>query len=427
MSEIAEGLGGVMEGALSGRAVEPADGESKGGVTQFQPEECANCGAMVTTTFCPQCGQKRKVHRSLAVIGHDLIHGVLHLDGKFWLTLPLLVFKPGKLTRRYINGERAKFVSPMAMFLFSVFAMFAIFQMLGLSAPIDLEGDASAQLTALVESERENVAQKIEQIDAELASDDLDQAQRIESGIEREQLETDLTALDNRGRNLTRWLTSGNPSFLNDLATQGKLQIADAKEHLNSLPAGSEEYRDLAAEIASAEKGLADLAEFRPVAQESDPFIEEDLTVSFVQTGVEPLDAFLAKWNKNPSLMLYKLQANGYKFSWLLIPLSIPFVWLVFAWKRRFKAYDHAIFVTYSLSFMSLLFIAVSLAGSFGAPVPLVVLPLLIIPPVHLYKQLRGTYEIGQFSALWRLLLLSIFIWIVLILFLQALLLLGAF
>jgi hypothetical protein len=77
-------------------------------------------------------------HRSLAAIGHDIMHGVLHLDGKLWNTLPLLAFKPGKLTRRFIEGERAKFVSPMAMFLFSVFAMFAVFQMVGISAPTDL-------------------------------------------------------------------------------------------------------------------------------------------------------------------------------------------------------------------------------------------------------------------------------------------------
>ena len=66
--------------------------------------------------------------------------------------------------------------------------------------------------------------------------------------------------------------------------------------------------------------------------------------------------------------MLYKLQANGYKFSWLLIPISVPFVWLLFAWKRHFRAYDHAIFVTYSIAFMSLFFIALSLAIKAGAP-----------------------------------------------------------
>lgn len=84
-----------------------------------------------------------------------------------------------------------------------------------------------------------------------------------------------------------------------------------------------------------------------------------DLTLD--EAGVPIIDTLLKKWNANPSLMLYKFEANGYKFSWLLIPFSIPFVWLLVAWRGRFKAYDHAIFVTYSLSFMSLLFITTSL------------------------------------------------------------------
>jgi hypothetical protein len=50
-----------------------------------------------------------------------------------------------------------------------------------------------------------------------------------------------------------------------------------------------------------------------------------------------------------------------------------------------------------------------------------------IIPPIHLYKQLRGAYQLSRFSAFWRLLALSVFIWIVIILFIQVLLLLGAF
>ena len=51
----------------------------------------------------------------LTALWHDLAHGVLHLDGKIWRTLPLLAWRPGELTRRYIEGERARFVSPMAL------------------------------------------------------------------------------------------------------------------------------------------------------------------------------------------------------------------------------------------------------------------------------------------------------------------------
>ncbi len=71
-------------------------------------------------------------------------------------------------------------------------------------------------------------------------------------------------------------------------------------------------------------------------------------------TGWPALDHGIEKWQKNPSLMLYKLQSASYKFSWLLIPLSLPFLWVLFFWKRQYKLYDHTIFITYSIAFMSL-------------------------------------------------------------------------
>ena len=145
-------------------------------------------------------------------------------------------------------------------------------------------------------------------------------------------------------------------------------------------------------------------------------------------TGIDAIDrGVVKKWRANPGLMLYKMQANFYKFSWLLIPLSIPFVWLLFAWKRRFRAYDHAIFVTYSLSFMTLLFVVLSLFTLVPSLGWLAMTAMVFIPPFHLYKQLRYGYDLSRFSAFWRLMVLSLFIWVILLLFLQVLLLLGAY
>ena len=374
MNDIAEGIGGAVEGALFGRAVEPKHGEKLPQGSSTDPAECANCGATVAGAYCTQCGQKRHVHRSLAAIGHDLLHGVLHLDGKFWSTLPLLVFKPGALTRRYIDGERAKFVSPMAMFLFSVFAMFAVFQMVGLTVPTDLGGVTPAQFGRAVDDQ-------IERVDADLAE------------IERELEAGEITA-DERGELEAR-----------------QAELTDQKAGLDAVSA----LADDEASVETKSNGI-------PIATRERDGIEANIT------GIEYLDkGIVKKWNDNPGLMLYKLQANGYKFSWLLIPLSIPFVWLLFAWKRRFKAYDHAIFVTYSLSFMSMLFIAASLFVLVPSWGWIAALLLTLIPPIHVYKQLRYTYDLSRFSAFWRLMVLSAFIWVVIVLFLQALLMLGAF
>ncbi len=144
-------------------------------------------------------------------------------------------------------------------------------------------------------------------------------------------------------------------------------------------------------------------------------------------TGWRWLDKGLSKWRTNPGLMLYKLQSNSYKFSWLLIPLSIPFMWLLFVWRRRFRAYDHAIFVTYSIAFMSLLFVVVSLLVKASAPEWTWGLLIAFAPPLHIYKQLRGAYGLSRSGALWRLAMILVFIAIVATLFLQILLVLGAF
>ena len=60
--------------------------------------------------------------------------------------------------------------------------------------------------------------------------------------------------------------------------------------------------------------------------------------LSDVKTGWPVLDHGIEKANENPGLMLYKLQSSAYKYSWALIPISVPFVALLFLWRRRFSS-----------------------------------------------------------------------------------------
>ncbi|MBY6015732.1 DUF3667 domain-containing protein [Qipengyuania gaetbuli] len=396
MSEIGEALGTAVEGGLFARMVGggkgngPKDGQplEKG---HFAEDACLNCGTALVGAHCHSCGQQAHLHRTIGAFLHDLLHGALHFDGKTWRTLPMLMFKPGALTRRYIEGERARFVSPMGLFLFSIFLMFAVFQLAGISTPTDIQGDTGAQMRELAASEIAKVEERQASLEQDLEQPDLDPEER--QRIQQQLVETkeQLDAIH---------LAEEQVPFLKKTARQDSDKTATDGPSVAANPDGSTD-----------------------VMLDED----EDLRMNVGVSDIEWIDNALDKWRTNPGLMLYKLQTNFYKFSWLLIPLSVPFVWLLFAWKWRFGAYDHAIFVTYSLSFMTLLTLAVTLLGLAGAPQALIIAGSLLIPPIHIYKHLRGAYGLSRFSALWRLSVLSLFIMVVLLIFLQLLLLLGAF
>ncbi len=111
MGDFGEALGTVVEGGLYSRAVEPKRGRDRQHGHAHE-SACLNCGTELVGPHCHACGQHAHVHRTIGAFMHDLLHGVLHADGKTLRTLPLLAWKPGELTRRYIEGERARFVQP---------------------------------------------------------------------------------------------------------------------------------------------------------------------------------------------------------------------------------------------------------------------------------------------------------------------------
>lgn len=326
-----EGVGEAVTGGMVARAVEPQAGEAAGSAGT-----CLNCGTGLIGDYCHRCGQKGQVHRTLAAIGHDITHSVLHLDGKVWRTLPLLAWRPGELTRRYVAGERARFVSPMAMFLFSVFLMFAVFSALG--GPLDFSGAP--------------------------------QEARLEVQNERRQLESRIAELE-KERDAAR-AAGRSTAALNERIADLRLELAGT--NLAGAVAGPGDPRT----------GLA------------------------VDTGWKRLDDAVKKAEANPALLFYKIQANAYKFSWALIPISVPFVWLLFFWKRRYKLYDHTVFVTYSIAFMSLAGVALALLQALGVSGAILGLALTLVPPIHMYRQLKGAYQLSRFGALWRTLFLLV-------------------
>jgi hypothetical protein len=341
-----DALGTAVTGGMLARTVEPGAGEA-GPDGRTHERNCLNCGAPLTGPYCAQCGQKAHVHRSLGAFMGDFAAGVLNFEGKFWRTLPMLAWCPGILTRRYIEGQRARFISPIALFLFSVFLLFATIQLIG--GPGGMNQLTSADQT----------------------------------------------------------YHSTDEAIAGEKAKLARLEAKRAKA------TDAEEISDLDRGIADQRKAVATLERFR---QEGvvNAVLADPETVN-VRSSVPMVNQAIQRAKANPQLAIYRLQDAASKFAWVLIPISVPFMWLLFPFSRRFKLYDHTVFVTYSLAFMMLLVVALSIWGSLGLAGA--AFPAVLVPPFHMYRQLKGAYALGRVGALWRTVLLLLFAVIALSLF----------
>jgi len=307
---------------------------------------------------------------------------VLHFEGKIWRTLPMLAWRPGELTRRYIEGERARFVSPMALFLFSVFLMFAIFSAIG--GPFALHGPPQASAQAQAEARRD--------FDAERAAA--------------------LQALDGLRAERARRAAQGQATAEIDR------RIQSAALHLQLR---DEAFRQAMNLVAPGPQAAA----APPAAQDNGGL---NVRLSEQPGSIAWLNQAWLRAKQNPSLLIYKLETNAYKFSWALIPISVPFLWLLFLHRRRyrrFKAYDHVVFVTYSIAAMSLGLVVLSLLRPLGIGSTFIGLAIVLVPPIHIYRQLRGAYSLSRFSALWRTAALLVFACVAAMIFFLLLLTLG--
>jgi hypothetical protein len=358
MNSEVEGVGGLVSAGLAAGEIDALSIPKHDRVHAHG--QCGNCGAPVTAAYCSACGQSGHLHRSLWHLSEEFLHGVLHFDAKGYRTLPLLIGRPGVLTRRYIDGQRTRYVSPLALFLFCMFLMYFVFS-LATEHGLDHSRIAEQDLGAA----KADVARARQEVDASVAQAEaaLEAARKSGSGVK--EAESDLAAAK-LGRSISALSLSVADAAIarSDQADRTARAAGDAA---SPTPSWQEQLSSYAKEHGDA-------------------------------TGLQ------GKWMhalSNPDLTLYKLKNTSYKFSFMLIPISLPFLWLLFAWRRGVVMYDHAVFSLYSLSFMSLLFTVAALMSMAGLS-SVAANTVIFIPPIHMFLQLRGTYGLGIFSALWR-------------------------
>lgn len=110
------------------------------------PGFCPNCDTPETLEFCPKCGQKRPHHHEYALghFFHELFHEIFHVDGKIVRTLRTMVAEPGQVTLDYWEGRRARYLTPIRIYLLATAAFFALVKFTGSLQGSEIAGSMPA-------------------------------------------------------------------------------------------------------------------------------------------------------------------------------------------------------------------------------------------------------------------------------------------
>ncbi len=89
---------------------------------------CLNCGADLNGRYCHKCGQENiEPKENFWHLVNHFVEDLTHFDGKFFITLKDLLFKPGFLSKEYLKGRRASYLHPIRMYVFTSAVFFLIF------------------------------------------------------------------------------------------------------------------------------------------------------------------------------------------------------------------------------------------------------------------------------------------------------------
>jgi hypothetical protein len=113
----------------------------------------------------------------------DLMEDLLDLDSRFMRTIKPLLFKPGKLTRDYMDGRRFRYAPPMRLYIFSSILFFLLAAFLSNNA-ITITGEEKDSGGLSISTEQRELEEALSDIPPEVR-DQID-IEKIVSAIEDE-------------------------------------------------------------------------------------------------------------------------------------------------------------------------------------------------------------------------------------------------
>jgi uncharacterized protein DUF3667 len=325
---------------------------------------CANCGVPLQGPWCYNCGQAGEdYHRSVFKLIGESIEGLFHADGRLWKTIPHLLYRPGRLTRDYLDGKRAPQIPPFRMFLVILLIVFFAGH-LATASKDEAGHEKGAAVHAPTAAERDAASRALSEAKADIARD----------------------------------LGPGAAETFGKTSARIESRMAKAAEpKLPVPPAEGAPPEDPAVVV----KKSADTLQNLPI----DGHINLDGDAKTTSATERWLETGITAIREDPKRFAMILEIWAHRVAILALPISALLLSILFIFNRRFYVFDHLIFSMHSLTFQLLLLSVIFLLSMLVGPVAWW---LIVLSPIHLYKHMRGTYATGRFGTVLRM----FFLWI---------------
>jgi hypothetical protein len=91
--------------------------------------KCKNCEQdfQEDYEFCPYCGQKAKDDLTMGILFYNTISNYFSFDARFFRSFLPLMFRPGYLAKKFVQGKRLLYLHPAQFYLFVSVVFFFLF------------------------------------------------------------------------------------------------------------------------------------------------------------------------------------------------------------------------------------------------------------------------------------------------------------
>jgi len=95
----------------------------------YENVTCANCETQFDGHFCPNCGQSVKDYdKPISFVIYNFMGDFFAFDIRFFKSFFALLFKPGFLSKEYVEGRRVRYAPPFRIYVFVSFVLFLLLQ-----------------------------------------------------------------------------------------------------------------------------------------------------------------------------------------------------------------------------------------------------------------------------------------------------------